>query len=343
MDRSVNTFSDLKIKVVIMEAWAIVDYVEKQLKRLLPQKKEKPPVSTRVCISLSPNEVLATQIEYTTEGTDIRLFKNLTYDDTHEIPLLLSGLITKYHLNESPVSWLLPLEDYQLFLIESPPVPEKELASALHWRVRSLLSYPIEDAAIDYFVFPAKKSATSNSMVGVVAARLSEISKTMGILNSSGLEISVIDIPELAMRNLTALYEDDEKSTAFIYFFEKTIVFNISRQKILYFSRRIHRREDIHENTSELESFCLEIMRYFDYYQTKWRHPSPTRIFVASVSDDTDQLTKKISEYLYLTVEPYTLKTMNINPLEKEQIEKKFLLQIGATLRKDHDYVSPAN
>src|SRR3990167_959651 len=102
-----------------------------------------------------------------------------------------------------------------------------------------MLNFPIEEAIIDYFSIPGKKSNPNQSMIAVIAARAIAITNMVNLFNKSDIYLTTIDIPELALRNLTALFEQDENPSALIYFYENFIMLNITRQKILYFSRRI--------------------------------------------------------------------------------------------------------
>lgn len=316
-----------------MEVQDYIKPIQAYLKRFLPKEKEEPVVTTRVSINLSATDITLIEVNRTTDAFELLAAESMAFEDLQSLPLVLSGLVERFKLDATPASWVMPLDDYQLFLIESPPVPQNEFASALNWRVRSLISYPIEEAIIDYFPLPAKKSAPDNPMLGVVTTRFNQLSMFVDILKKSGLKLSVIDIPELTLRNLTALYEDDEKSTAFLYFYEKVIILNISRQKTLYFTRRIN-RPTATDSTHEAEQISLEIMRYFDFFQSKWRYPSPSRVFIACESGDPSILAKSLSEQLLLKVEPYTLKSIILNPEKKPLVEGPCLLALGAAIRE---------
>ena len=45
----------------------------------------------------------------------------------------------------------LAAEQYNLLLIDAPDVPEEELSEAIKWRVKDLISQPIEDVIVDSF------------------------------------------------------------------------------------------------------------------------------------------------------------------------------------------------
>ena len=45
-------------------------------------------------------------------------------------------------------------DEYQLHLVESPDVPDSELREAVRWRIRDLIDFPVDEAAIDVFDMP---------------------------------------------------------------------------------------------------------------------------------------------------------------------------------------------
>lgn len=127
-----------------------------------------------------------------------------------------------------------------------------------------------------------------------------------------------------------------KKSTGMLYFFENIALLNITRTKTLYFTRRINLMRDPENPMKEYEQLSLDILRYFDYFQSQWRLPSPTRIFVSSEIKDIAILAKNLSEFLSLTVEPYSLAPIFAGQPNKPLLEKKYLLALGAALRQEN-------
>jgi MSHA biogenesis protein MshI len=301
----------------------IVDYLKEARDKLIPYFMEKQPEPTtdRCCVYLSTNEISLLHINKTPSGIDILLTETLAFDDAETLHLVLSGLVQRYALQSTPTYLLLSPDEYQLFLIESLPVKQGEILDALSFRLRSLISYPVEEAVVDYFLLPAKKSDKNNSMVAAVTANINSLTRLINIFKNSGFLLTTIDIPELAMRNLTATYENDEKATAFIYFFKHIAILNITCQKTLYFTRHI-----IFSNIDE--EFSLELLRYFDYFQSQWRYPPPSRIFVATDNHHSQDITQALSKFLSTNVELITTKS-------------KSVLTYGCALREETTHVTP--
>lgn len=288
----------------------------------------------RCCFRFTGHAMTFLHINQMDNRTELLSHDAIAYDQLDNLPVILKTWVEKYNIRDVPLYWLLDPDDYQLFMIESLPVPENEIKSALNWRIRSLISYPIDDAMIDYFTLPPKKNSPELPLIAAVAANINHLLATMDVFKKAGLTLKSIYIPELALRNMAALHETDDKSTAMLYVYAKTIVLTISRNKILYFTRQLHWQAS---STSEadFEELSLEILRYFDYYQSQWRHPAPSRIYLASDLPDEDILISKLTAHLFAPVLPYTLPDATLGTNEKLLMQSGYLLNFGCAIHKD--------
>ena len=312
-----------------------IDGLQQWVKHIFAEKQIET-TSKRCAIHFTSSDIILVHIDKNQTNIECIFSEIIPYQETNMIPTLLTRLADKYHLRAIPTYWLLSLDDYQLFLIDSLPVEPTEFNDALNWRVKSLITYPLDEAIIDYFKLPPKKgSLTNNPMIGAVTAKMNTLKKISQSIKSSGFPITVIDIPEFALRNLSALYETNDKSMAFICFFKKEAILNITRQKKLYFTRRmtlppLHERKD-----SDYEQISLDILRYFDYYQSQWRYPSPNHIFITSETNNVIEIAKILADHLLLTVQPFTLNPSMISGDIDNFNESKILLALGSALRED--------
>ncbi len=303
-----------------------------------------PQTTTHCCaLQIKTKEILLTSLNKIGNTTQIDFCETIPYDDVDNLPFVLSHVVKQYHLSTVPVNWLLTSQDYQLFLIESLPVKAEELKEAVNWRVRSLITYPMNEAVIDYFRLPLKKElATESPLVVAVVSKKNYLQTILPLFQTSELHVAAIDIPELALRNLSALYENDEKSIAFLYFYDNMAVLNITRQKILYFTRDINlaiEKEQSDKQLFDYEKISLDILRYFDYYQSQWRHPSPSHMYIAAENSDVEIIAKSLSSYLDVFIQPYSLPSVFSSQKDINTIEKKYLLTIGGALREMPNHV----
>lgn len=300
----------------------------------------------RCCISIDQGNIILLHVRKTDKLAELILSQTFTYQHPKEIKTILSEVVETQGLNGVRCSWVLRPDQYQLLQTEALPVPPSEFQAAIRWKVKDLLRFPIEDAVIDSFPIPPAKLPTSLNMIMLVVARASILKPISDQITASGLKLTTIDIPELSFRNLTAPYENDEKSTALIYLQEENSQLIVTNQQKLYFTRQMDLgvkdillsvENKIDANALELlcNDLALDIQRSFDYYQSQWRQPEPARIFLASSTPVSVDLTSQLSQRLNITVKKLDLDHYLNN---KEQAEIKldghFLPLLGGVLRE---------
>lgn len=310
----------------------VVEKIKQLIHPLLYE--ERPQLTSKCCVVTTIDKDILVLGADASQATPAILFNNrFQQKDDAEIKLVTTGLVDQYDLVNANFIWLLKPEDYEINLVESLPVPKSEIASALSWRVRTLINYPIDEAVLEYFELPPKKNTPNAPFIGAVTAKRAYLATTIERFKNLGLHLTTIDIPELALMRLSAVYENDEKSTAFIYFTGRMLLLNISSQKMLYFTRRINFNLTAN-NEIDFEKISLEILRYFDFFRSQWRMPAPTRLFTAADSGDINTIAKQLSERLMNTVQPYQIINDTMLPNVKQEISAHNLLSYGCLLRK---------
>lgn len=294
--------------------------------------------SQRCCLNIGAKEITLLIIDKAGDQTELLSTDVIQYDGIDNLSFVLSNVNQKYLLSAVPLYWLLNPEDYQLFVMDTLPVKEEEFTEALRWRARSLLTYPVEQASIDYFNLPAKRGSNTG-MMGLVAAKLAYLEQIDKIVKDTNLNLTTIYIPELALRNLAALYETDEKCTAVIYFYDKGTILNITYKKTLYFTRRLNYSSTTAQNANNFEPICLDVLRYFDFFQSQWRLTSPSRIFVIS-DKDVSEMIDALSQHLMLTVEMFHIKVPTKGKEPFTELAHNYLLPYGCTLREEYQSVT---
>lgn len=302
--------------------------------------REEKALSTtqRCCVSLKKNELSIVCIDHHADMNNVLLLEKFKYDEIKSLPLIMGGVVKQYQLTQTPVYWLLEPDDYQLNLIESMPVPKNEFKTALKWRIHSLINYPIDETVMESFELPAKKNSPQSPLIAAVTAQKVKLANTLNIFKDCRFNLVSINIPELVMLNLSALHESDEKSTAFLYFFEREIIFNISNRKTLYFTRRINIPFS-HTSVIDYEALSLEILRYFDFFRSQWRLASPTRIIVATDNENVQDAAKVLTERLMNPVEMYVLGSTILDEKRRAEISGSYLLNYGCLLKQSNNHV----
>lgn len=264
----------------------------------------------RCCLSIDQGKIFLIHVRKVGKILELVLGRTYQYRHLKDIKTILTQVVQEHALQGVRCSWILRPEQYQLLQTEVLPVPPNEFQAAIRWKIKGLLRFPVEDAVVDSFAIPTAKLPTALNTIMLVIARISILKPMSEQIAASGLKLTTIDIPELSFRNLTALYEKNEKSTAFIYLQEKNSQLIITNQRELYFSRQLNfgmkaissalaSKETKTELDQLINEASLDIQRSFDYYQSQWRQNEPARIFLETVHtcpiDIADLLSQRLS------------------------------------------------
>ena len=264
--------------------------------------------------------------------------ERVALESEREAGKALTDLVKDMDLEGTQCSYVLTPKNYNLHLVEAPNVEEDELRAAVRWKIKDLLDMKVEDAAID--VFPVPEDAyRGRKMVYVVAAVKSRIQSIVEMVTEAKLELAVIDIPELAMKNLSERFIQDAQGVAFMDLRRTGSTMNITHGGDLYLTRRINTQldpdvMDSQEWPSLKDRLVLEIQRSLDYYESQLGRGQISRVVIAQRQHDTGGMARALDELL-------TAQVMSLNladhlqsevPLTPE-LQQLAMAPIGACLR----------
>jgi MSHA biogenesis protein MshI len=220
----------------------------------------------------------------------------------------VKGWITRNKLKNADCNYVLDESQYEMQLLETPQVEEGELLEAVRWRLKDLISMPIDDAVIDAFPLPEDAYRGRIKMLYAVAASKETIEKTIKFVNQCGLTSSVIDIPELALRNI-ALYlpEMDFGTAALLKMKENHGDMLMYSHDAMYLSRQIEMGYSslAHEvgafsldNSVMLERLGLDLQRSLDYYESQLGKGIASKIYVLPIEDESILLEEELHSHI---------------------------------------------
>ncbi|WP_126447002.1 type IV pilus biogenesis protein PilM [Sulfuricystis multivorans] len=136
---------------------------------------------------------------------------------------------------------LLAEGQYQLLQVELPTnaasMTRDELREALRWRVKEMVDFPVERAGIDLLEIPPVGNRPPQ--VWVVLASHDVLQPIIWEFQEAKVTLAAIDIPELAQRNLAALFEEANRGLALLSFDRQGGRLVITYQGELYMTRHI--------------------------------------------------------------------------------------------------------
>lgn len=204
----------------------------------------------------------------------------------------LQRLRRDFHLDRFTCATLLPARQYQLQLVDAPNVPEAELKSAVRWRLKEFLEYPVEAATVDVVSVPSDQAAARGRSVYAVSARNQDIEARMKLFAQAKLDLRVIEIAEMAQRNLAALFETDHRAVAMLSFSEEGGLLTFTARGELYLSRRIEISLDQllgvrSEMRDQLfERIALELQRSLDHFDRQFSNIPLARLLLAPLPEE---------------------------------------------------------
>lgn len=234
--------------------------------------------------------------------------------------------------------------EYQLLTIEAPPVPAEELKTAVRWRLKDMLDFHVDDATIDVLDIPADKNAPvrTHSMF-VVAARNSVIEQRQGLFTAAKIGLSVIDIPEMAQRNISALLEPEGRGLAMLSFNADGGLLTVTFHAELYLSRRIEvTLAQLFDTDADRKQTCydkitLELQRSLDHFDRQYHFITVVKLILAPIG--VDGLLEFLAANLYMPVERMDLADVmdlsKVPDLQDAGQQQRFFLTLGAALRHE--------
>ena len=241
---------------------------------------------------------------------------------------------------------IVPLQvgEYQMLQVEPPAVPPEEVKAAVRWRIKEMIDYPPEDATVDVLEIPEDpKAVARNLMVYVVCSPNATIQRYVRLFQSVRIPLEIIDIPELAQRNVAGLFETAGRATAFLSFDGRGTLLTVSAAGELYLARRVELTLEqlgaaqADQRSAMLERLLVELQRSLDNLERQFRSLSVARLLVAPTAEDL-KVREYLAQNLYLPVETadlHSVMDLSATPDLDDPVRQAACLPlIGAALRE---------
>lgn len=292
----------------------------------------------------------------------LTLCRYLPLRNQAEIPTQLARLREELQLEQAFCISVAENDSFTLLLVDAPEVEPTELKSALRWRIKDLINFHVDDAIIDAFDVPGQEERGRQKLLYVVAARRAAIQSHIQLLEEERINLSVIDIPELAMRNISSLLPEDETGVAMLYLSYEGGLLGLTRQKDLFLSRRLDiglqhlaafvpaadEEEAVDEFTLDespaelshdlrraLDTIVLEVQRSLDYYESHFALPQVAGLVLAPLEEPVPGMLDYLAQNLDVPVRMLDLNALvHSEQILSEQLQSQCFLPIGAALRE---------
>lgn len=241
---------------------------------------------------------------------------------------------------------LLSSGEYQILSVEAPNTPPDELKAAIRWRLKDMLDFHVDDATIDVLNVPVEKTAGArpNSMYAI-AARNSLIQQRQELFATAKIPLTVIDIPEMAQRNFSALLETEGRGVAVLSFDTSGGLLTVTFSGELYLARRIDatldqvRQSDPDQKIACFDRITLELQRSLDHFDRQYHFITLARLVLAPIGETATGLCDYLASNMYVPVEELNLDTVldvtKVPSLKSLEMQQRCFMALGTALRHE--------
>ena len=250
--------------------------------------------------------------------------------------LAQAGKLRRYRL-----STLLADNEYRLSQLEAPSVPQEERVDAVRWRLKDAVDFPVAGAAIAVADIPGDSGR--QAQVFAVAAARETVAGVMEEFRAAKVALEAIDIPEMALRNLAALFEEENRGLAFLAVGKSDSLLVITHRGELCLARHIDlsastlAASDDERRRQLLERLALELQRTLDNFDRQFSYIPVSKLLVASEFDAAATVSG-LAENLYLPIQAMDLGLVlefpAIPELGSPERQAQGVFAIGAALRE---------
>ena len=237
------------------------------------------------------------------------------------------------------ISCVLDSADYELVQVESPDVLPAEFKAAVRWRLKGVIDFPVADAVVDVFDMPELPHRTSAKMMYAVAAKRNAVARQSAVLRSAQRRLDVIDIPELALRNLAALLPEAADGLILLWMKEKSAQLIVIKQSTLYFARQVRLSENDAPGSDteppDVDAIALELQRSTDYFESQYQQVPLASLIIAPRDERSARLAHALGKQALMRVQSIDLShALDLSP-GLDPSDRCSLLAIGAALRAE--------
>jgi MSHA biogenesis protein MshI len=184
-------------------------------------------------------------------------------------------------------STLLTEGQYQLIQTDAPDasLPVTEVREALRWKMKDVVSFPVDAAAVDYVSLPASRSP----QVLVALADENAVRTLVQNFQAAKVELDTIDLPEFSQRNIATLFAEADRGQAVLIFDDVEGMLSFSSGGELCVVRHIEiparnlATSDPERRANLYERIALDLQRSLDNFDRSFSNVPLAKLLVAPV------------------------------------------------------------
>ena len=238
----------------------------------------------RVGVSVGPDGLAVAYI-----GAGGELGFHCCFEQPDGVAETLTRLVDEQQWQDTPCTLVLHPAYYQVLLTEVPNVEVAEMAEAVRWRIKDLLSYAVDTAAIEYFRLPEDAYRGRQKMLYAAALQKDSLQSLAAPVEQAGLALDTIDIVELVTLNILNRLPPTQGAVAIMHLYGAEGVLNLVEDGQIYLTRRVDFGLDQYRQASNpqavRDALLLEVQRSLDYYESQMGKGIVTNLYFSPAAD----------------------------------------------------------
>jgi MSHA biogenesis protein MshI len=176
---------------------------------------------------------------------------------------------------------------YQLLQADKPNVDSTEIAQALIWAIKDMVSEPVGNIHLDYF----ESSIIPNAKLSVVVSSRELLMQLASACKANSLTVAGISIEELVLRHM--LPNDSMAHMLVAHLPQKELLLMVVKAGEVLMQRRVRGFNQLSKATYDelqqgiADNLSLEIQRSMDYFESQLRQAPVTSITIAADGDSS--------------------------------------------------------
>jgi len=235
---------------------------------------------------------------------------------------------------------------YNMLLVDSPNVPGAELREAVKWRVKDLITQPIEKMVVDVFQLPEDAYRGRMNMLYAALIEKQLVTDLIATCERLNLNLQEIGIAELAIAAVGRSIPDAENlGMAVLHLTGDDGSINLIENGFLYLTRTLEMNAmggysgslDFNQNQDPTDNLALDIQRSLDYYESQLGKSGVNRLYVVTESAEQQLWCDSLSARLPIKAQPFALDTCVETHEALDTLQQGLLAPaVGIAMGADH-------
>ncbi|MHA6492098.1 MSHA biogenesis protein MshI [Pseudomonas borbori] len=248
----------------------------------------------------------------------------------------LKALVADLGLAGLPVNLVLHPATYQMLLLDSPDIPAEELRDAMRWRIKELISEPLDQVVVDAFALPTDAYRGRSRMAYCAVLGKANMLRWDELMRQAGLVLSSIDVTEMAFRNLGLLAGAEGMNVAVLRLRSSEGLICVQHGADLYMARRIE--HGLEQAGQEFSTVTLEIQRSLDYFESQLGKGYINRLLLLPMKRDGATALQALGSGLAVKLQALDLRELFVDQPAADLDEPQqayCIAAVGAALREE--------